>query len=102
MADPGFQVGRGGADLLGGQHQPPTQLLSGGDADLLGGSTNLRLSCFQAEMYAKMKELGPIGGGGVRRPPPGSANESLPIFPVSVGTMLGMNAALVVPKELQG
>ena len=42
-ADPGFPVGGGAAPLRG---------------------TNLRYGCFSAEMYAKMKELGPMGGGG--------------------------------------
>ena len=45
VADPGFPVGGGGVDL--------------------------QRRCFSVKMYAKMKELGPIGGG-VRpsRPPP--------------------------------
>ena len=47
MADPGFPVGGGGVDL--------------------------RRGCFSAKMYAKTKELGPVGG---RAPgtPPRSAN----------------------------
>ena len=38
MADPGFPVGGGGADL--------------------------RCGCFSAKTYAKTKELDPVGGGG--------------------------------------
>ena len=47
----------GGADPLGG-----------------GGGANLRHGHFLAEMYAKMNELGPIGGGALAAPP-GSATE---------------------------
>ena len=43
VADPGFPIGG---------HQP------------IGGD-DLRCGRFSAEMYAKMKELGPVGGGGV-------------------------------------
>ena len=43
MADPGFPVG--------------------GDADPLGGA-NLRRVHFLVKMYAKMKEIDPVGGGG--------------------------------------
>ena len=52
--------GGGGADPLGG-----------------GGGTDLRCVHFLAKMYAKMKEMDPVGGGGGRAPaaPPGSANE---------------------------
>ena len=55
VVDPGFPVG-------GGLHP-------------LGGGVDLRCGCFSVKMFAKMKELGPIGGG-VRpaRPPPRSAN----------------------------
>ena len=49
VADPGFPVG-GGADPLGG-HQPPTHTLFG-------------------EMYAKTKEIDPVGGCACRRRPP--------------------------------
>ena len=42
VADPGFSIG-------------------GGDADPLGG-TDLQRGHFLAEMYTKMKELGPVGG----------------------------------------
>ena len=42
----------------------------------LGGAWTSNVGRFSVKMYAKMKELGPIGGG-VRpaRPPPRSANE---------------------------
>ena len=39
------------------------------------GDADLRHGHFSAELYAKMKELGPIGGGGI---PPGSANGFFP------------------------
>ena len=44
MADPGFPVGGGGVDLLRGH--------------------------FLVKMYAKMKELGPMGGRAPGTPPP--------------------------------
>ena len=47
MADPGFPVGEG--------------------MHLLGGGMDLRHRHFLMKMYAKMKELGPIGG---MHPPP--------------------------------
>ena len=50
MADPGFPVGGGGADPLGG--------------------ANLRHVHFSAKTYVKMKEIDPVGGGGVAVPPP--------------------------------
>ena len=43
VADPGFPVG-------GGVHP-------------LGGGVDLRRGCFSVKMYAKTKELGPMGGG---------------------------------------
>ena len=49
VADPGFPVGRG-VDLFG------------------GGGMDLRRRCFFVKMYAKMKELGPVGGGWGRAP----------------------------------
>ena len=54
VADPGFPVG-------GGMHP-------------LGGGVNLRHGHFLVKMYAKMKELGPIGRGHVPGTPPRSAN----------------------------
>ena len=55
MADPGFPVG-GGA---------PTHW----------GGANLRRVHFLVKMYAKMKEMDPVGGGGgAPAAPPGSAN----------------------------
>ena len=46
----------------------------GGGADPLGGA-NLQRIYFLAKTYAKMKEMDPVGGRGVRRRrPPGSAN----------------------------
>ena len=51
--------------------------LGGGGADQLGGGgANLRCIHFLAKMYVKMKEIDPVGGGGVRTgsAPPGSAN----------------------------
>ena len=58
VADPGFPVGGGGGvDPLG------------------GGGMDLQRGFFLAKMYVKMKEFGPIGGGGVRPArPPRSAN----------------------------
>ena len=53
VADPGFPVG-GGADLLGG--------------------ANLQCIHFSAKMYAKMKEIDPVGGHALVAPP-GSAND---------------------------
>ena len=51
MADPGFPVGG-------------------------GGGANLRRGHFLGKMYAKMKELDPVGGGGARAAaPPRSAND---------------------------
>ena len=42
----------------------------------VGGGVDLRCRCFSPKMYAKMKELGPIGA--VRRArPPRSANDSV-------------------------
>ena len=51
MADPGFPVGG-------------------------GGGADLRRIHFSAKMYAKMKEIDPVGGEGARAggAPPGSAN----------------------------
>ena len=40
-----------------------------GGAEPLGG-TNLRRGCFLAKMYAKLKELDPVGGGGAPAAPP--------------------------------
>ena len=53
VADPGFSVA-GGPDLLGG--------------------ANLRRVCFSVKTNAKTKELDPVGRGGARGAPPGSAN----------------------------
>ena len=39
-----------------------------------GGGANLRHVHFLAKMYAKMKEIDPVGGGGAPAAPPGSAN----------------------------
>ena len=57
MGDPGFPIG--GAEPLGG--------------------ANLQRGHFSAKMYAKTKELDPVGGGGgtCRRHPPRSANDYL-------------------------
>ena len=56
--DPGFPIGEG-ADLLRG-----------------GGGADLRCRHFSVETYVKMKELGPVGGGGAcRRHPLGSATD---------------------------
>ena len=52
MADPGFPVGVCGP--VGG---------GGGDVDLRRGH-------FSVKMYAKMKELGPVGGGRAPLDPP--------------------------------
>ena len=52
MADPGFPVGGGGGGA---------PIRSG------GGGTNLRHVHFLAQMYAKMKEIDTVGGGGARR-----------------------------------
>ena len=35
----------------------------GGHGPIGGGGVDLQHGCFSAEMYAKMKELGPMGGG---------------------------------------
>ena len=48
MADPGFPVGR---------HGP------------IRGDVDLRCGHFSAKMYAKMKEMGPIGGRALGTPP---------------------------------
>ena len=53
VVDPGFPVGGGGADLLGG--------------------TNLRCVHFSTKTYAKTKEIDPVGGSAPAAPP-GSAN----------------------------
>ena len=56
VADPGFPVGGGGGEPL-------------------GGGTDLRRGHFSVKMYAKTKELDPVWGRGAhRRRPPGSAN----------------------------
>ena len=51
-----------------------SRISCGGPAPIRGG-VDLRRRCFSVKMYAKMKELGPIGGG-VRpaRPPSRSVN----------------------------
>ena len=46
----------------------------GGGAEPFGGGANLQRGYFSAKMYAKMKELDPVGGGTRRRRPPRSAN----------------------------
>ena len=51
MADPGFPVGGGGVDLVGG------------GVDSRGGYVSKIL-------YVKTKELGPLGEGARRAPPP--------------------------------
>ena len=48
VADPGFPVG---------------------GVDPLEGAVDLRCGCFLAKMYAKMKELGPVGGHVPGTPP---------------------------------
>ena len=55
--------------------------LGGGVSDPLGEGTDLRHRSFLAEMYVTMKELGPVGGGGMGRasgapldPPPVRTN----------------------------
>ena len=55
MADPGFPIG--------------------GRAPIGWGGVHLRHWCFSVKMYAKMKELGPIGGGVRPARPPRSAND---------------------------
>ena len=50
VADPGFPVG--------------------GGVDLVGGGVDSRGSYVSKILYVKMKELGPLGGGGTRRVPP--------------------------------
>ena len=54
MADPGFPVGGGRAPVRGG--------------------VDLRRGHSLVKMYAKTKELGPMGGGVRRARPPRSAN----------------------------
>ena len=70
MADPGFPIG---------------------GALTHWGGANLRCVHFLAKMYAKTKEIDPVGGGGActdSAPPPGSANATNKIFQLD----------LVVPK----
>ena len=55
VADPGFSVGG-------------------------GGGANLQRGYFLAKMYAKTKELDPVGGRAPTAPPPRSANELRYIF----------------------
>ena len=55
MADPGFPIG-GCAPLW--------------------GAMDLQCGCFLVKMYAKMKELGPIGGGMCPAHPPRSTNDN--------------------------
>ena len=38
----------------------------GGAPTLIGGGTNLRHRHFSVKTYVKMKEFGPVGGGGAR------------------------------------
>ena len=54
VVDPGFPVGCG--------------------TNPVWGDTNIRRGCFSVKMYVKMKELGPVGGGGMSETLPGSAN----------------------------
>ena len=35
-----------------------------GAPTIIGGGTNLRHRCFSVKTYVKMKEFGPVGGGG--------------------------------------
>ena len=56
VADPGFPVGGGHA--------------------LVWGGMDLRRGHFSVKMYAKTKELGPIGGGHAPGMPPRSANDT--------------------------
>ena len=39
-----------------------TRISRSGGMDPLGGGVDLRHGCFSAKMYAKTKELGPVGG----------------------------------------
>ena len=55
MADPGFPVGGGGVDLVGGAVDP-------------WGGYILKI------LHVKMKESWPVGGGARQAPPPRSAN----------------------------
>ena len=57
VADPGFPVG-------GGVHP------LGAGVDPLGAGVDLRCGHFSVKMYAKTKELGPIGGRAPGTPPP--------------------------------
>ena len=42
----------------------------GGRGPILGGGFGLQRGHFSVKMYAKMKELGPVGGRAPARPPP--------------------------------
>ena len=53
--DPGFSVGGGGG---------------GGGVDPFWGGFGLQCGYFSVKMYAKMKELGLVGGGGRAARPP--------------------------------
>ena len=57
VADPGFPVGGGGG---GG----------GGRGPISGGAWTPDVGTFLAKMYAKMEELGPVGGACTRHAPP--------------------------------
>ena len=57
VADPGFPVG-GWRRPIGGWHRP------------IGGGTNLPCDHFSAKMYAKMKEMDPVGGACTGSAPP--------------------------------
>ena len=73
MADPGFPVAGGGADL---QH-----------------------GCFSAKTYVKMKELDPVGGGGAPAAPPGSANGNTRRKTFHTGKLTWM--VLVLPETIE-
>ena len=61
VANPGSPAGGGG----------------GGGRRTIGGDAGLRHGCFSVKMYAKMKELDPIGGAHASGAPAGFANVNI-------------------------
>ena len=64
---------------------------------------DLRCGCFSPKMYAKMKELGPVGRACARHAPPRSANEMFHFVIIFVNnfTVFGISEVILLSVFLQ-